>query len=184
VPDDGGPDADLDPGHSEHGFLPAEAFDWVRRRVPLVCVDLLPWRRFEQGLEVLLIKRRQRSERTGWALVGGRIMLDETIAEAADRHLRETLGDGVRAEPRSFDRPDEVAEYQRGPGPIGEATFDPSQHSVALNYCVEVDGEVDAGGEALDLRWYAPVALPGPDDIVFGQHALIVRLAGLTGRRG
>jgi len=146
--------------------------------VPLACVDLLPWRRTASGVEVLLIERRQRSDPTGWALVGGRIMHGETIAQAAARHLKETLGAAASMRPRDFSRPDRVAEYRRGSKGDGGGTFDLDRHSVALNYCVEPGGEPRAGGEALGLRWFDGGELPAAERVVFGQHGLIAELAG------
>lgn len=166
------------------GFLPAEDYERIRAGVPIACVDVLPFRRAaDGGPEVLLIRRSQRSERTGWALVGGRILIDESIAEAAERHLRETLGDSVAIAHRSWRVPDEVAEYRRGIAheDDAEGTYDPAQHSVALNYLVELSGEPEIGGEALEARWFGVGGLPERGEVVFGQHSLIARLGASIG---
>lgn len=171
-------------GLPPRGFLPAEEYARIRASVPLACVDALPFRRPPAGgAEVLLIRRTQRSERTGWALVGGRILIDESIAEAARRHLRETLGGGVEIAERSWRVPDEVAEYRRGIPHEDDAdgTYDPAQHSVALNYLVELGGEPELGGEALESRWFPLDGLPERGEVVFGQHSLIARLAASIG---
>jgi ADP-ribose pyrophosphatase YjhB (NUDIX family) len=170
------------------GELPADEFEWILERMPLTCVDLLPFRRLEgAGTEVLLIRRDQRGQRVGWALIGGRVRIDESIAAAAERHARSSLGASVRVLGREWSIPDRVAEYRRGGAPDGNETFDPDRHSIALNYCVEISGQITAGDEALEARWFAHDGLPPSTDVVFGQHTLIGQLAGIAheaARRG
>ena len=166
------------------GFIPQPEYDRVRELVPIACVDLLPVQAGREGNECLLIRRSERGARDGWALIGGRIEIDESIGDAAARHLTETLGQSARiGGDVDWGTPDAVAEYSRGDGTGQTGTFDPEQHSIALTYRIRIEvpdsrsGEApEAHGEALEARWFPAAAIPGPDSVVFGQHGLISHL--------
>lgn len=101
---------------------------------------------------VLLVRRGRAPSRGVWAVPGGRIELGETLAEAAEREVREETGIRVRAgEPVwSFDSVVRDAE--------GRVAF----HYVIVDLLADyVAGEPRAGDDALEARWSRPEDLPG-----------------------
>lgn len=161
-------------------FLPEETYELVRASVPMASVDLLPWRQAEGGPEVLLIRRLDRRGAECWCWIGGRVQIDEPIAEAARRHIVETVGSGLGFEPIDGSRPDVVVEYPRTPRDDGP--FDEAQHSIGLTYLVATSGgPVEAKGEALEARWFPYHGLPADEEFSFGQARCIRGLASRLG---
>ena len=149
---------------TEDGWLDAETFALVQRSVPVLCVDVLVWRDGDAGRQVCLIHRDVPQGGRTWCLVGGRVRLDEPLADAVRREVRSALGVDVRD---VAPHPHVVAEYERDPGSV---LHDPRQHSVALTWAVRLDAEPTPGGEALDARWFAADDLP---PMGFGQAAVV-----------
>jgi len=168
--------------------LPRPLYALVRRAVPIVCVDTLPYRMVGADLEAGLIRRVAEDGRsTGWALVGGRVRREETLQEALERHLCGSLGKNAQWHlPYEVERPLFAAQYF--PHPRAGQRPDPRQHAIALSYLVEVTGEVSARGEALDFRWFQLESLPPSHEIVFGQasviEALVSSLRGMNMGKG
>ena len=101
---------------------------------------------------VLLVRRGRAPARGVWAVPGGRVELGETLAEAAEREVREETGVSVRAgEPVwSFDSVirDEA----------GRVSF----HYVIVDLLADyVSGEPRAQDDALEARWARPEDFPG-----------------------
>jgi ADP-ribose pyrophosphatase YjhB (NUDIX family) len=168
-------------GKGAAGYLPKDLYERIRRSIPIVCVDLLLWRWEEGGdqqggREILLIERLDRDGELGLTLIGGRIRLDEPIAAAAERHLRDAVGGELSWHAPDWSRPQRVAEYVRGWE--GEPTFDPAQNSIALTYLVEADRcfAIRGSGEALGLHWFPLERPPDVDRFGFGQGALVHEL--------
>ncbi len=73
-----------------------------------------------------------------------------------------------------FSHPEVVGQY------FSERTagygFDPRQHAVSLTCTLELEGEVDVGGEATTRRWFGVDELPGRDQIGYGQADVIYAL--------
>ncbi len=155
------------------GWLDEHDFALVQRSVPVVCVDVLPWRPGEEGRELCLIERETPDEGLRWCLVGGRVRVDERLEDAVRREVRDALGLDVQDVP---DQPDLVAQYARrsGPGP-----HDPRKHAVALTWLLRIQDEPVPGGEALAARWFPERALP---EMGFGQHLVAGRLLSAPGR--
>lgn len=104
------------------------------------------------GGAVLLVRRGRAPSRGMWAVPGGRVELGETLAEAAEREVREETGVRVRAgEPVwSFDSVVRDAE--------GRVAF----HYVIVDLLADyVAGEPRAGDDALAARWARPQDFPG-----------------------
>lgn len=158
--------------HDEHD-LTEEGLVRARELVRIACVDVLPWRRAEGSApEVCLIERLDRPGQ--WNLVGGRIRRDEKIGAALRRHLLSTLGHGVSWARSDFSHPEVVGQY------FSERTagygFDPRQHAVSLTYTLELEGEVDVGGEATMHRWFDLEELPGRDQVGYDQADVLYTL--------
>lgn len=101
---------------------------------------------------VLLVRRGRAPARGVWAVPGGRIELGETLAEAAEREVREETGVSVRAgEPIwSFDSVIRDEE--------GRVSF----HYVIVDLLADyVAGEPRAQDDALEARWARPEDFPG-----------------------
>ena len=162
------------------GFLEAEAYELIRRSVPIATVDLLCVFAGHEERSLLLIEREDGLGRPGMLnLVGGRIYLGETLEHAALRHLQETLGPAVVSEPRDWGRPEWVGVYL--PGTSGPGPFDPRQHSISPSYVLRCSGKPEARGEATGLHWCAVGALPGEERFGFGQGPVVAELVKALG---
>lgn len=154
----------------QSGFVEESLFREIQQAVPIVCVDLLVFEDDEAGVRRYgLIARHDTAGITGWNLIGGRIRLDETVAEAAVRHLHETLGSDVQVDPAVFEAaPAAVGQYfpvERPGYPVDER-----QHAVALTYLAELAGApIVGGGEALDFCWFTEAQLPRRHEWGFRQ---------------
>lgn len=97
---------------------------------------------------ILLIKRRSAPFEGRWALPGGFIEIDETLADAAARELAEETGmTGVELRQLSaFDEPDR----------------DPRGRCISIAFLGHVRGrpEPKAGDDAAEARWHALDQLP------------------------
>ena len=133
-------------------WLPQQDYDFIVAHVPVLCVDLILLSEREQP-QVGLIERATPDGGTGWCLVGGRVMRDESLAMAVNRHLRATLGGEIRVEVATL-QPVGVIEYFSEAG-IGEF-HDPRKHAVSVTYSAHCIGtpRVQIGTEALAFSWY------------------------------
>jgi ADP-ribose pyrophosphatase YjhB (NUDIX family) len=154
-------------------WLGEEDYRWIQDSVPIACVDIVPLRVGARGeIESIgLIYRDTPHQGRRWCLVGGRVLRNETLATAAARQLCLTLGDAIRFHIDPDAQPVYVSQYFTSRQPVG--VIDPRQHSITVNYCVDIAGEVQAQGEALDFRWFAPQSLPGPDHFGFEQDLIL-----------
>jgi len=59
---------------------------------PAVSVDMVVFRKIQEELEVLLIRRKHPPYQGMWALPGGFVEIDETLEQAAARELEEETG--------------------------------------------------------------------------------------------
>ena len=101
---------------------------------------------------VLLVRRGRAPSRGVWAVPGGRIELGETLAEAAEREVREETGVQVRAGEPVWSFDSVVRD------PEGRVAF----HYVVVDLLADyVAGEPRAGDDALAARWARPEDLPG-----------------------
>lgn len=162
------------------GRLPRWAFALVTKLAPTACVDILPYRVNDDAFEIGLIQRKDADDRIVWNLVGGGIHRRESVAEAAARHIRATLGPDVAWEDPDYSHPDALGEYF--PVRRAGAGFDPRKHAVALTYAVSISGDVSAGGEAISFRWFAEDTLPF-DKMGFGQDIVVRRMLPLQYQR-
>lgn len=162
------------------GPIPEPLYSQIRESVPIVTVELLPWRpRPEGGIEVLLIRRLDRNRRHCWCWVGGRLHLGESIADAAARQLAETLGPDARFGQIDPASPAAVVEY--APGHRDDGPFDEEQHSISLTYlCRHEAGEPEPLSEANEVGWFGTDELPDQSEFSFGNYAEVRRVAELA----
>jgi ADP-ribose pyrophosphatase YjhB (NUDIX family) len=127
-------------------WLAEEDLSWVRERVPLVCVDVVPVRLDHLGQieKVGLLLRALPDETVSRAIVTGRILRGETVREALWRHLTKDLGPDCNPQLPASITPFTVIEYF--PDPHRTGFHDPRQHTVSLAYVVPVK-KLFAGAE-------------------------------------
>ncbi|MDQ7878357.1 DUF4916 domain-containing protein [Microbacterium sp. QXD-8] len=155
-------------------FLPADLYATIEASIPIACVDFVPIRRSDHGLEVGLILRESPFGQV-WCHLGGRVLHGETLRQAIDRHAVDTLG--IPAIVDHDPQPDFV--YQWFPPAVAphDGTAhgkDPRKHAIGLSFLVEIDGEPVPRNEALDFRYVVAGALP--DRIWPGSAELIAEL--------
>lgn len=137
-------------------WLSSEQYSNVRAAVPIACVDVLLSPRGQPGTVGLI--RRDDSGVRGWCLVGGRMLRDEPLAAAVERHVTATLGDNVRIDPSTLVlRTVEQYFTQPRPGDL----FDPMKHAVSMTHTAVCDGEPRPAGEALEFAWFKIADLGG-----------------------
>lgn len=156
-----------------HVWIPDDEWERIQRIIPILCVDVLPVTYTAQGqiAAVGLILRDTEDEGQGWCLVGGRVQFGESLAEAATRHLRDTLGGDVRFDATHVRQPLYVAQYF--PTAREGYLVDPRKHAVALTYALEIAGVPDPQNEALDFRWFPLHELPPGSAFGFGQDHVV-----------
>ncbi len=153
-------------------FLPRQEWEFVQSRVPIACVDILPIKVGPGNPTIVrsigLILRNSPGEGERWCLIGGRLLRNESLPEALQRQVRETLGHAVTVEPPPDQQPTYIEQYFTTPR--AEGRVDPRQHALGLIYCLPIEGEVQVQGEALRFAWFDTNELPSPDEFGFGQH--------------
>lgn len=163
---------------TDAGWLAPEQWALVQRSVPIFCVDALVTRSLDGEPACGLILREQPGAGLRWCLVGGRVLLDESVEEALNRHWQSTFAPQFRLGAPLVGGP-HVVEYRRGAHASG--LFDPRQHAVSATFVVEAVGEPAVlAGEAHDFRWVTSADIDGTD-VGFGQTDLIRRLMGPLG---
>jgi ADP-ribose pyrophosphatase YjhB (NUDIX family) len=158
-------------------WLSPEDYSFVRKLVPILCVDVLLSPRGRSSA-VGLIRRATYDGGTGWCLVGGRVLRDEKLDTAVARHVTATLGAGLRLDAATLQLR-AVAEYFTEPRP-GEL-HDPRKHAVALTYTAACEGIACPVGEAFDFRWF-DIGELGNVDFGFGQDGIVARVLAASGR--
>lgn len=107
---------------------------------------------------VALIKRGKAPLLGEWSIPGGMLELGETLRHGAEREAHEETGLIVRAT-------ELLGVFERI---VPDAEQRTSYHYVLIDFlCEVVSGEIRAGGDAADARWFTPeevVGLPLPED--------------------
>src|SRR5580700_7764167 len=132
-------------------WMPDEDYEFIQARVPILCVDVLLAPN-DDPRQVGLI-RRAAPDGDAWCLIGGRVLRNERLAAAVERHVAATLGTGVHVD-RSTLELAAVIEYftERG----ADGFYDPRKHAVAITYAASCEciGEPEALGEAFEFAWF------------------------------
>src|ERR1700730_5246010 len=129
---------------------------------PAVAVDLVIFTLLENQLQLLLIERGVEPYRGAWALPGGFVRIDEDLADAAQRELREETGIGEA--------------YLEQVGAFGSPKRDPRERVVSVAYFAIISADkvaLKAGSDAHALAWHPYTALPS----VAFDHAHIIAAA-------
>lgn len=130
---------------------------------PSVAVDIVLFKKMDQGTQVLLIRRAQQPFQGRYALPGGFIDMDESLREAAARELREETGlEGLALRQiQAFGAPDR----------------DPRGRVISIAFGAYLprgrEPDLQAGSDAADAGWYPVRDLP---PLAF-DHAVIIKEA-------
>jgi ADP-ribose pyrophosphatase YjhB (NUDIX family) len=159
-------------------WMPDEDYEFIQARVPILCVDVLLSPN-DDPRRVGLI-RRAAPDGDAWCLIGGRVLRNERLAAAVERHVAVTLGAGVHVD-RSTLEFGAVIEYFTEPGPDG--LYDPRKHAVAITYAAscECTSEPEAHGEAFEFAWFKIDQL-SEVSFGFGQGDAVARVLKKLGR--
>lgn len=124
--------------------IPEVLYDEIRRKMPIPCVDLIP---FDDVGRVLLLRRANSPAKGEWWFPGGRIWVGETRQEAVDRKLLEEVG--LRAsEKRELGTFDLI--FRNEVGMI-------SSHGITTLFLVLVAvAPVIFDDQSVDYRWLTP----------------------------
>ena len=95
----------------------ARELEFVRRKVPMVYVDIVPVRTDESGqVESIGLLLEAQDDGISRALVTGRVLFHETVREAIVRHLEKDLGPVALPRVSPSIQPFTIAEYFPTPG--------------------------------------------------------------------
>lgn len=133
-------------------------YEWPR---PMVTVDAVVFSTVGKKPKVLLIKRGHDPNKGFWACPGGFLELDEELTDGAARELKEETGlTGV-----------ELKQMHT----FGNIGRDPRGRliTVAFTGVIDEPGEVSAGDDAEEAKWFYVDELP---DVAF-DHAVVVKMA-------
>lgn len=160
----------------DENWLSGDDFEEIRRRIPIVYVNLVPIRVDETGkvsqIGLLLTASAEGSIRR--SLVTGRVKYRETIREAISRHLDKDLGPVAFARIPATLQPFGVFEYF--PEESHSGLRDSRQHAIALGYTVVVAGECQPSQAALDFVWLDISSLTDSfleNEMANGQHHIV-----------
>lgn len=129
---------------------------------PAVAVDVVIFTLLQDQLQLLLIQRGVEPHRGEWALPGGFVRIDEDLAEAAHRELREETGIGQA--------------YLEQVAAFGNPKRDPRERVISVAYFAILSPEkvaLRAGSDARAVAWHACASLP---PVAF-DHAQIIAAA-------
>jgi len=137
----------------------AYTYDQAR---PLLTVDNIILSYEDKQIKVLLIQRKHDPFKGEWALPGGPVSINESLEEAAQRHLKDQSGieDAYIEQFYTF----------------GAVDRDPRGRSVSVTYYALInsnDMTLDPGREALSAAWFNIYELP---ELAF-DHAEILEFA-------
>ena len=135
---------------------------------PAVTADCLVFAHTENGLELLLIQRRNEPCKGKWAFPGGFMNIDETTADAACRELKEETGLFV--------------EDLHRVGVFDAVDRDPRERVITVAYYTILDKPAEVSGldDAAQAKWFLLTELP---DLAFDHKEILQaakQLMGLT----
>jgi 8-oxo-dGTP diphosphatase len=116
---------------------------------PAVSVDTAIFTVRDERLELLLIRRGVQPFKGTWALPGGFVRMDEDLAAAAERELREEAGI--------------TGAFLKQVGAFGRPDRDPRERVISVAFYAVIpaaDLNLTAGTDATEARWWPFAALP------------------------
>ncbi|MCI5826372.1 MAG: NUDIX hydrolase family protein [Arcanobacterium sp.] len=158
-------------------WLSPEELAFVRRKVPILYLDVVPIRLDDAGkLEAVGLLMIANSNGLSRALVSGRVLFHESIHHALQRHIEKDLGLMALPQLPTSLIPFTIGEYFPTPG---EGLYDERQHAVSLAYLVPIAGDATPASDAVEFSWFTPgeVATPELQEEMNPSHAAILRRA-------
>ena len=155
-------------------WLSPEDLEFVRRKVPMVYVDVIPVRLDDHGsLEAIGMLLCVDGDLIVRTFPTGRVLFHETVREALTRHIEKDLGPVALPELPATITPFTVGEYFPTPG---TGWFDERQHAVSLAYIVPMHGDCNPGSDSLEFTWFTPGEARTPElqaELASGQASLL-----------
>lgn len=141
------------------GYLDQKTWELIQASIPVPCVDIYPVIRDSEGkITHLGMIERVAPFQGGrsWCHVGGRIFLNETVAEALNRHSVETLGVDISEKLGDTPQPGWVEEYLRVLPSVDGHGYDPRKHAISLSFAIDYPEDTlnVVGGEGLKFQWF------------------------------
>lgn len=155
-------------------WLSPEELEFVRRKVPMLYVDVVPVRLDDHGrVEAIGLLLCAHDDGISRSIVSGRVLYHESIHDALERHIAKDLGQMALPQLPPTNIPFTVGEYFPTPG---EGWHDPRQHAVSLAFVVPMAGDCSPSSDALEISWFTPGEMRTPEllsEIIPSQVALI-----------
>lgn len=155
-------------------WLPPEELEFIRHKVPILYVDIIPVQCDDQGkvnaIGLLLCAKDDVISRS---IVSGRVLYHESIHDALQRHIDKDLGAMALPQLPPTTIPFTVGQYFPTPG---EGWHDPRQHAVSLAYIIPMNGDCIPNSDALEVTWFTPAEILTPElqsEIIPNQVTLI-----------
>jgi len=123
-----------------------------------VTVDVVVYRKKENSIEILLIKRKNDPYKNKWALPGGFVEETESLEEAAKRELKEETGLSIK-------NPEQVHTF-------GDPGRDPRGRTISVAFMSWVDAgdNATASDDAAEVQWFPATRLP---ELAFDHSKII-----------
>lgn len=135
-------------------WLSPEELEFVRNKVPILYVDILPVRIDDAGrIEAIGLLLSAKEVGITRSIISGRVLVHETIRDAIIRHVDKDLGLMALPQLPANLTPFTIGEYFPTPG---EGWHDPRQHAVSLAYIIPMAGDCSANADALEVSWFPP----------------------------
>lgn len=143
-------------------YLSEDIYRTITDNIPVICVDIIPIIQIDKIWCIGIIRRSTGSESGKYAILGGRIALNETIPEAINRHLLKDLGihKFTFYKTTNEQSPFYVQQYFLGIKSERPYGFDPTKHAIALTYLVTIKGRPIPKDEASEFKWVAKQQVP------------------------
>lgn len=135
-------------------WLSPEDLEFVRRKAPLVYVDIVPVRTDARG-NLVAIGMMLAASDAGIRRVfpSGRVLYHERLRDALVRHIEKDLGPMALPQMPERIAPFTVGEYFPTPG---DGWFDSRHHAVSLAFIIPMQGECNQGSDSLEFTWFTP----------------------------
>lgn len=154
-------------------------YRFVTATMPIICVDVIPVREQQNQVQLGYITRATGCQKDKAALIGGRVVKNEHLSEAIGRHLNEAFAIGEFAfHPSNCEgRPFFVAQHAHATESGDLDAFDPTKHSIAMTYLIEMADPSLAlmNGEASAFHWASLDELP--QESAFDHHLTLQKAA-------
>ncbi len=158
-------------------WLSPEDLEFVRRKVPMVYVDIVPVRLDDLGrLEAVGMVLCVNADSIMRTFPSGRVLYHESIRDALARHIEKDLGPMALPQLPPSITPFTVGEYFPTPG---AGWYDERQHAVSLAYIIPMHGDCNPGTDSLEFTWFTPGETRTPElqNELTEAHASLLRQA-------